>query len=346
MNNELYIKRCLELAAAGLGNVAPNPMVGCVIVHNDKIIGEGYHIVYGGPHAEVNAINSVKDKELLKESTLFVNLEPCVHFGKTPPCTDLIIEHKIPRVVISSIDCYSEVQGKGVRKLQKAGVNVTMNILSPENRELNKRFYTFYEKQRPYIILKWAQTINGYIDIKREKAEHKGPAWITNKYSDILVHKWRAEESSIIVGTNTALNDNPQLNVRHFNGNNPIRIVIDKELRLPRELHLFDNKQKTLVFTEEEKADEINIEYIKIDFKKALCSQILDELYRRKIMSIIIEGGKALLESFMQAGLWDEARVFICNRTFDNGSEAPLIHGKLIATEDIFGDKLVYYKNI
>ena len=344
MDNEFYIKRCLELAKMGLGNVSPNPMVGCVIVHDEKIIGEGYHILYGGPHAEVNAINSLRDKELLKDSTLFVNLEPCVHFGKTPPCTDLILESGIPRVVISSIDCYSEVQGKGVRKLVKAGVKVTQNILSTQNRELNKRFFTYYEKKRPYIILKWAQTINGYIDIKRDDST-KGPAWITNEYSDILVHKWRAEEDSIIVGTNTALNDDPQLNVRHCTGKNPVRIVIDRNLSLPKTLNLFDNKQQTIVLTEDKNEKQSNIEYIKILFDKDLPSAMLDELYKRKIQSIIVEGGRYLLDSFIESGLWDEARIFICNKTFTDGNEAPKLDGKLIAEDNIHGDKLIIMSN-
>ena len=345
MKAETYIKRCLDLAKMGLGNVSPNPMVGCVIVYNDKIIGEGYHVHYGGPHAEVNAINSVKDKELLKESTLYVNLEPCVHFGKTPPCTDLILECEIPKVVISSIDCYSEVQGKGVRKLVKAGVDVTNNVLSSQNRELNKRFFTYYEKKRPYVILKWAQTINGYIDIKRDDSSRTGAAWITNEYSDILVHKWRAEEDSIIVGTNTALTDNPQLNVRHCKGKDPVRIVIDRKLRLPKTLNLFDNNQPTIVFTEDKNEKEGNIEYLKIMFDKNLSFNILDELYKRKIQSIIVEGGRYLLDTFIEAGLWDEARVFICNKTFNEGNEAPKLNGRLISEDDIHGDKMITMSN-
>ena len=329
----------------GMGNVAPNPMVGCVIVHNNKIIGEGYHIKYGGPHAEVNAINSVKDKELLKDSTLYVNLEPCAHYGKTPPCTDLILEYNIPNVIISHLDCYSEVAGKGARKLRKAGVNVMLGTKARLSRELNKRFYTFHEKKRPYIILKWAQTIDGFIDLKRDRNKAEGAAWITNEYSDILVHKWRSEEDSIIVGSNTAFNDNPQLNVRHYYGRNLTRIVIDRELRLPVNLNLFDDTQPTIVLTEKDKNDTDNTKYVKIDFTKEICSQIIEVLYKRRIQSIIVEGGKTLLESFINAGLWDEARVFTCNCLFGEGMESPKISHNLIYTENIAGDTLLIYRN-
>ncbi len=318
-----YISRCIELGRAGLGNVQPNPMVGCVIVQNGVIIGEGGHQYYGGPHAEANAINSVKDK--------------------TPPCTDLILSYNIPNVVISNIDCFSEVAGKGVKKLEKAGVNVTLGTLARESLELNKRFFTFYEKKRPYIILKWAQTIDGFIDIKRDDNSKRGATWITNEYSDILVHKWRSEEDAIMVGTNTALNDNPKLNVRHYHGRNPLRIIIDRNLRLPSHLNLFDKSQSTLVFTESDKLSDANIEYVKIDFNANVCKQMLDVLFSKKVQSVIIEGGKVLLESFINGGLWDEARVFIGNKTFEDGKQAPVISGKLVSKEEIAGDTLLFY---
>lgn len=320
-------------------------MVGCVIVYNDIIIGEGFHQYYGGPHAEVNAINSVKNKELLKESTLYVNLEPCVHFGKTPPCTDFILEHKISEVVISTLDSYNEVAGKGVGNLRKAGVNVTLGIMSDESRELNKRFFTYHEKKRPYIILKWAQTLDGYIS-SNSKLQTPNSNHITDEYSDILTHKWRSEEDSIIVGTNTAINDNPQLNVRNYPGRNLLRIVIDRNLRLPKTLNLFDKSQQTLVFTETNPSPqsiEKNLEYVYIDYKKERCRQILDVLYNKRIQSIIVEGGKILHESFINEGLWDEARVLIGNKSFGEGLQAPKLEGKIVSRENIGEDILLKY---
>ena len=342
---EAYMKRCLQLAAKGMGNVAPNPMVGCVIVYQDKIIGEGYHQKYGEAHAEVNAINAVEDKELLKNVTLYVNLEPCAHYGKTPPCADLIIEHKIPYVIIGSIDTNSLVSGKGIEKLAKAGIDVKIGVLEKECKELNKRFFTFYDKKRPYIILKWAQTKNGFIDNKRTEDNIGNALQITNRESKILVHKWRSEEQAIMVGTNTALLDNPQLTVREVNGKNPLRITIDKWLRIPKSYHLFDKSTPTLVFTAVDMPSENNLEYVKIDFDKDVIMQISNELYKRNIQSLIVEGGELLLKSFIESNCWDEARVFISDITIGRGVNAPILNGNPVSKENIKDDKLwIYYK--
>jgi len=351
------MQRCIELARNGLDNVAPNPVVGCVIVSNGKIIGEGYHRKYGEAHAEVNAINSVKDKENLKTATLYVNLEPCCYHGKTPPCTDLIIRHKIPKAVIGCTDPAPKVSGKGIEQLKGAGCKVTYGTLERECKELNRRFFTFNEKKRPYIMLKWAQTMDGFIT--NGKGE---PAWISNELSHTLVHKWRSEEQAIMVGTNTAHLDNPQLNVREWSGKNPLRVVLDKTLRLSKDLHLFDRSIPTVVFTSCEKKSQKNLEYVNIDFKNPIIPQILEELYRREIQSIIIEGGAELLNSFIKNDIWDEMRVFIGNKIFGNGIKAPELPGPTpipgarevpthrnsnigFKKEDIAGDELLIFRN-
>ncbi len=342
---EAYMKRCLQLAAKGMGNVAPNPMVGCVIVYQDKIIGEGYHQKYGEAHAEVNAINAVEDKELLKNATLYVNLEPCAHYGKTPPCADLIIEHKIHYVIIGSIDTNSLVAGKGIEKLAKAGIDVKIGVLEKECKELNKRFFTFYDKKRPYITLKWAQTKNGFIDNKRTEDTIGKALQITNLESKKLVHKWRSEEQAIMVGTNTALLDNPQLTVREVNGKNPLRITIDKWLRIPKSYHLFDKSTPTLVFTAVDTPSVNNLEFVKIDFDNDVIMQISNELYKRNIQSLIVEGGELLLKSFIESNCWDEARVFISDITIGRGVNAPILNGNPVSKENIKDDKLwIYYK--
>jgi len=355
-NQESFMNRSFELARNGLGTVAPNPMVGCVIVSNGKIIGEGFHQKYGEAHAEVNAINSVKDKENLKTATLYVNLEPCAHHGKTPPCTDLILKHKIPKVIIGCIDS-SEVSGKGIAKLKRAGCNVIVGILENEARALNERFFTFYEKKRPFIILKWAQTMDGFIT--NGKGE---PNRISNELSHTLVHKWRSEEGAIMVGTNTAHLDNPQLNVREWSGKNPLRVVLDKTLRLSKNLHLFDQSIPTVVFTSCEKKAHKNLEYVNIDFENNVIPQILEELYKREIQSIIIEGGSQLLHSFLKNDSWDEMRVFISNKIFGNGIKAPELPSTPafrdareaspyknsnieFKKEDIAGDELLIFNN-
>lgn len=337
--------RCLELGRLGAGDVAPNPMVGSVIVHNGKIIGEGFHRKYGGPHAEVNAINAVSDPEMLKKSTLYVSLEPCAHYGLTPPCSDLIIEKEIPEVVIGTVDPFSEVAGKGIEKLEKAGVKVTLGVLEKECRELNKRFFTFHERKRPYVILKWAQTIDGFIDVKRSPESFGEPTWITGDLALQLVHKIRSEESAILVGTNTAEKDNPSLTVRHWPGKNPYRLVLDKKLRLPGSLNLLNGLQKTLVFNARRNGEEGLTSFVKIDPEKEILPQIMAELYRRNILSVIVEGGRQLLESFFYNGLWDEAHVFIGETFFYDGIRAPQIKGKLVASETLGNDQLKIFKN-
>ena len=343
--NEKYMKRCLELAKQGLGNVAPNPMVGCVIVYDDRIIGEGYHIKCGEAHAEVNAINSVKDISLLTSSTLYVNLEPCSHTGKTPPCTDLIIKNNIPHVVTGSKDTNTDVAGRGADKLRAAGIDVTEGIMDKENRELNRRFFTYHEKERPYIILKWAQTIDGFIDAERSADESAEPLWITNDLCRTVVHKWRSEEQAIMVGTNTAEKDDPQLNVRNWSGNDPLRLVLDRTLRLPEGLKLFDKSIPTIVFTEKKKKNEENLEYIRVDFNKDVIKEVLDELYKRQQQSVIVEGGTILMQSFIDNGLWDEIRLFIGNRFFGKGVRAPEFSADLVSEDELDGSKLFVFRN-
>ncbi|HEY0030537.1 MAG TPA: bifunctional diaminohydroxyphosphoribosylaminopyrimidine deaminase/5-amino-6-(5-phosphoribosylamino)uracil reductase RibD [Bacteroidia bacterium] len=342
-NQETYMKRCLELAVKGLGLTAPNPMVGCVIVHEGQIIGEGYHEQYGQAHAEVNAINSVQDKTLLKNSTLYVNLEPCSHYGKTPPCADLIIENAIPYVVIGSIDSNSLVSGKGIEKLARAGIDVKVGILEDECKKLNKRFFTYHEKKRPYIILKWAQTADGFIDVKRNEENTSKPVQISNSDSKKLLHLWRSQEQAIMIGTNTALLDNPQLTVREVKGKNPLRITVDKWLRIPKHFHLFDKSTPTLLFTSLTETSQANLEFKKIDFDKPVLPQIMEELYDRNIQSVLIEGGELLLNSFIDAGLWDAARVFISEKTLGKGVHAPVLESSPVIRENISGDKLLFY---
>jgi diaminohydroxyphosphoribosylaminopyrimidine deaminase / 5-amino-6-(5-phosphoribosylamino)uracil reductase len=335
INHENYMRRCIELAKTGMGNTAPNPMVGSVIVHAGKIIGEGFHQKFGEAHAEVNAINNVVDKSLLSNACLYVNLEPCSHFGKTPPCSDLIIQHKIPRVIIANVDPHPVVKGKGIEKLRKAGVDVITNVLNEEGEELNRRFFLFQRKSRPYIILKWAQTEDGFIDVERSFRQPQRPTWITTEEARMLVHKWRAEEQAIMVGTNTAFLDNPMLNVREWTGNDPVRIVIDQSLRLPKNLHLFDGRVETLVFTSQEIDFDVNdtVEYITIPFNEYLPEKILGELYRRQIQSVIIEGGTKLINTFLKANLWDEARVFTGDKYFGKGIPAPNMESSPTLTE-------------
>ena len=327
--------RCLELALNGLGHTATNPLVGCVIVHDSHIIGEGYHHIYGGLHAEVNAINSVADKSLLQNATLYVNLEPCSHWGKTPPCADLIIENKIPNVVVGTKDIYEEVNGRGIERLRNAEVNVEVGILEKESLKLNKRFFTFNIKKRPYIILKWAQTTDGYI--AREDHSSK---WISNEYSRLLTHQWRSEETAIMVGTNTAIYDNPNLSTRDMKARNPTRIVLDRELKLPQTHHLFDEAIPTIVFTEKLKESSDNLSFVQLDFaSKDFLKHALEYLHNIGIQSIIIEGGAKLLQSFIDEELWDEARVFEAGKVFfENGIEAPKIKKlpskKIVIDED------------
>jgi len=342
ISHETYIKRCIELAKNGLGTTYPNPLVGSVIVHNGKIIGEGWHRKSGESHAEVIAIDSVKNKELLKESTIYVSLEPCSHFGKTPPCADLIIQHKIPRVVIGTIDPFAKVCGSGIAKLKKSGIKVEVGFLENECRELNKRFFTFHQKKRPYIILKWAQTQNGFI-APLQKKETK-PVWISNEFSRQLVHKWRAEEQAIMVGTNTVLQDNPRLDIRSWTGENPIRIVLDRELKITSGFSVYNKSVKTIFITEKERLSEHeNQVFEKIDFNKNVNIGILDVLYKHQIQSVIVEGGAVLLESFIKNDLWDEARVFTSDLSFEKGIKAPEFNTNKAAIKNDISDNTLEY---
>lgn len=339
------MERCLELAINGLGKVAPNPMVGAVIVYNKCVIGEGYHKQFGMPHAEVNAIQSVKDISLLKNSTLYVNLEPCAYIGKTPPCSDLIIEKKIPRVVIGTSDPNVLVAGKGIDKLKNHGVQVEVDILKDECRELNRRFFTFHEKKRPYIILKWAQTSDGFIDTVRKTGEPIGINWISHPLSRMLVHKWRSEEQGILAGTNTVLIDNPKLTVREWEGRNPVRIILDRTLRIPGGASINDDSAPTLIFNEKQSRKNGTIEWIRIPFNGNDLGPVLDNLYQREILSVIVEGGKEILEYFITNNLWDEARVFLGEKQFNQGLKAPEIKGKLVSEELLLTDQLCIYRN-
>jgi len=329
--HEKYIRRCIELAKNGLPSSMPNPSVGAVIVYKNKIIGEGYTSPYGGAHAEVNAIHNVKDKSLLEKSTIYVSLEPCSHFGKTPPCCDLILEHKIPNIVIGTFDPNIKVAGNGIKKLIESGKNVIVGILENECIDSNKRFFTFHQKKRPYIILKWAESQNGYI-APNTKQEQK-PVWISNEYSRQLVHKWRSEEQAILVGTQTVIDDNPKLNVRDWTGKNPIRIVLDQNNRISKESHIFDNQAKTIVLSSSE-----------IDFNQNIAIQIANFLFENNIQSVIIEGGSQTLQTFANENLW-EARVFKGNIFFDNGIKAPVLKSKWTERHFILEDELLIYKN-
>lgn len=348
MTHTFFMQRCLDLAAQGIGNVAPNPPVGAVIVYQNRIIGEGYHQQYGQAHAEPNAINSVlpQDKHLLSQSTLYVSLEPCAHFGKTPPCSDLIIKTGIPKVVIASPDPFELVNGQGIEKLRAAGIEVTIDILQTEANWLMRRFLTYHQQQRPYIILKWAQTANHFI-----APTNKQQQWISNSFAKMLTHRWRTEEQAILVGTNTALADNPQLTARLWIGKQPLRLVIDRYGRLQNKpLHLLDNSLPTVVFTQthpNQNVNQANLQYIPINFEHQPLQQILHFLYQQKIQSVIVEGGAALLNSFIDANLWDEARVFTAPIYWDNGLTAPLLsNAKLHQKQKIDDNCLTIFTNL
>ncbi len=335
--------RCIQLGKKGLGTTAPNPMVGCVIVHNDKIIGEGFTNPYGGAHAEVNAINSVKDKKLLSNAVLYVSLEPCSHFGKTPPCTNLIIEHKIPEVFIGLQDPHDKVAGRGIEKLKASGCKVTIGVLEKECRVHHKRFLSFQEKKRPYIILKWAETEDGFMaPASKMRAKNPTPFWITNTYSKQLVHKWRSEEQAILVGTNTVLADNPKLNVRNWEGKHPIRVILDKDLNVPSNFHVLNAKIKTIVLTQTDDSSKYlnGIDYELIDFSSEIVQQICSVLFKHSITSLFVEGGSKTLQTFIDSDLWDEARIFKGTTTFNSGIPSPKISGKLIETKPIISDTL------
>lgn len=342
--HQQYIKRCIELAKNGLGTTYPNPLVGSVIVYNDEIIGEGWHRKTGEPHAEVNAINSVKDKSLLSKATIYVSLEPCSHFGKTPPCCDLIIAHNIPNVVIGTIDPFAKVAGNGIKKLMEAGKNVTVGVLEDECNELNRRFFTFHTQKRPYIILKWAESQDGFIAPTTK--DQQEPVWITNTFSRQLVHKWRTEEQAIIVGTNTVLEDNPKLDARDWYGQNPVRIVLDKSGKINQDYHVKDQKSKTIVITEQENLTSTeNLIYENCIFDIRLVFSICTILYKNNIQSVIIEGGSQTLQSFIDANLWDEARVFKGATSFSTGIKSPTISHKKTTKQGILKDELLIFFN-
>jgi diaminohydroxyphosphoribosylaminopyrimidine deaminase/5-amino-6-(5-phosphoribosylamino)uracil reductase len=337
MNHIRYMSRALELAEWGRGYVSPNPLVGCVIVYEDTILGEGWHREYGGPHAEVHAVQSIKDRGLLPESTVYVSLEPCAHWGKTPPCANFLVDNRVKRVVIAATDPNPLVGGKGIEILKNAGIEVVTGIMEKEARWQNRRFFTQIEKQRPYVILKWAETKDGFL--ARENFDSK---WISNTQSRQLVHKWRAEEDAVLIGKNTAAYDNPRLDVRDWVGKNPVRIVLDSRLDLPGGLKIFDGKIPTLVFNTLQSASKENVAWIKLEEIHPL--PILEQLYSRKIQSLIVEGGSQVLQEFIQAGLWDEARVFTSPTHFERGIPAPALNQNPSETLSIGTDRLdIYY---
>lgn len=336
------MQRCLQLAHYGEGRVAPNPMVGAVLVHKDKIIGEGFHKKWGEAHAEVVCLQSVKAEQqhLIHESTLYVSLEPCSHYGKTPPCADLIIQHRIPRVVVGCADPYGEVSGRGINKLKRAGIEVMVGVLERECRALNKRFVLFQEGRRPYIILKWAQSADGKI-----AGENFKRMAISNEYTARLVHRWRSQNMGILVGTNTALADDPELTTRFWPGNNPVRLVLDKTLCLPLSLKLFDGQHKTIVFNNTTNKTHSNVEYDQLNFDGPIVPQIVEALYNLNIQSVMVEGGAQMLQSFIDAEMWDEAYV-ITNQHLSIGKGIPAPHLKehrLLNTQPIFSDTIHSY---
>lgn len=352
IKHKIYIKRCLQIAKNGFGTTRPNPSVGAVIVHQNKIIGEGFTSPFGSNHAEVNAINAVKNKKLLKEATIYVTLEPCSHFGKTPPCADLIVKHQLKQVVIGCLDTNSLVAGKGVERLRNANIEVIVGVLEDECRIHHKRFFTVQEKKRPYIILKWAETKDGFV-APFSKNENK-PFFISNTYSQQVVHRLRSKEHAILVGTNTVLADNPKLNVRSWYGKNPVRIVLDRTLRIPESASILDESIKTIVLTEKsdqeneikKKNQEVkdNLIFEQIDFSEKLARQICAVLYKHNIQSLIIEGGTQTLQVFIDENLWDEAFVFVGDSHLKDGIKSPEIKKKY-AQEDIKNDVLKRYTN-
>jgi diaminohydroxyphosphoribosylaminopyrimidine deaminase/5-amino-6-(5-phosphoribosylamino)uracil reductase len=339
--------RAIELGKKALGTAAPNPMVGCVIVHDEKIIGEGYTSRYGGAHAEVNAINSVKNKALLKEATLYVTLEPCSHYGKTPPCADLIAKHKIPKVVVGLRDPNEKVAGAGLKKLKATGCEVVVGVLEKECREHHKRFLTFQEKKRPYIILKWAETKDGFIaPLSKKRATSPEPFWITNIHSRQLVHQWRSEEMAVLVGTKTVLDDNPKLTLRDWAGKSPVRVVLDRSLKIFDSFHVLDGSVKTVVFTEKKgNSPSDTLVYETISFGNDMAKQLCKGLYNHSITSVIIEGGSQTLQTFIDANLWNEARIFKADALFENGIVAPSINGTILFEQQISTDTLTYLTN-
>lgn len=335
-----YMQRALELAERGRGTTSPNPMVGCVIVHQGQIIGEGWHRMYGQGHAEVNAVASVENAGLLSESTCYVTLEPCAHYGKTPPCADLLIKHRVKRVVVAVKDSNPLVGGKGIARMVEAGIQVDYGVLEAEARELNSRFFTAIEKQRPFILLKWAQTADGFI--ARKNFDSK---WISNESSRQLVHQWRADEDAIMVGTNTARYDNPRLNVRGVVGSDPLRVVIDKRLSLPANLNLFDANQATVCYNLVKTESHPHLDYVKLE-ETDFITQLMADLHKRRVQSVLVEGGATLLNSFIENDLWDEARVFQSQTIFGEGIAAPVVSKELVEIHSVQGDELRIFRKL
>jgi diaminohydroxyphosphoribosylaminopyrimidine deaminase/5-amino-6-(5-phosphoribosylamino)uracil reductase len=337
----VFMERALQLAALGREWVSPNPMVGCVIVHDGLIIGEGFHQKYGEAHAEVNAVNAVINKELLYEATVYVTLEPCAHFGKTPPCADLLIKHKIKKVIVCNLDPFPQVSGTGVKKLQEAGIEVVVGVLAQEGEELNKRFFKAHRFGLPYIVIKWAETSDGYV------AQKDGnPLAISNTTTNITVHRWRAEEAGILVGTNTILNDNPQLNARNWpEANNPTRIIIDRNLRIQGDFHILDQKQKTLIYNLHKNQSIDNLEYIKIESEIDFLNKMLSSLKNRGINSILVEGGPQLIQSFFEEQLYDEIRIIKSDNPIKEGINAPKVPSgiPLIKNYSILNDQIFIF---
>ncbi|HKG08270.1 MAG TPA: bifunctional diaminohydroxyphosphoribosylaminopyrimidine deaminase/5-amino-6-(5-phosphoribosylamino)uracil reductase RibD [Pedobacter sp.] len=347
MTDDIYMQRCLELAELGMANVSPNPMVGCVIVHNDHIIGEGYHAKFGAAHAEVNAVNAVLEKygdhaaSMLSEATAYVSLEPCSHFGKTPPCADLLIRHRIKKVVIGNEDPFADVNGKGIEKLKHAGIDVKTGVLQEQCSQLNRRFLTRITQQRPYIILKWATTANGYFAPKNTVQE-----WISGPLAKKLVHKWRTEEDAILIGKRTAISDDPLLTTREWSGKNPVRILIDRQLQVPPTSQIFNDQAKTVILNEVKTKVNGNVNHIQMeDMQHYLPQKIAFQLYLMDIQSVIIEGGANTLTQFINAGLWDEARVFTSSTSWKEGVQSPQINGLITDQLNIQRDRLTIYQN-
>lgn len=339
--DEIYMQRCLELASCGAGSVEPNPRVGSVIVYQDRIIGEGYHRQYGGPHAEVNAVASVENREQLRQSTLYVNLEPCAHEGKTPPCASMIARLGIPRVVIGTVDPFEQVNGKGIAIMESAGCQVTTGVLEEKSKDINRRFFTFHKEKRPYIILKWAQSADGFIDRERDPQDGSWPEWITDEVCRFMVHKWRTEEPGIMVGANTAILDNPQLTARLYPGRQPVRILVDPHLRVPGNLKLFDSSARVIVLNGLKDEEQGHICLRKIDLGR-MPGSLLTALYEEGLQSVIVEGGARLLQTFIDSGKWDEARIFTGPVQFGKGVRAPVSAGRCISESAAGNSRLAF----
>jgi diaminohydroxyphosphoribosylaminopyrimidine deaminase/5-amino-6-(5-phosphoribosylamino)uracil reductase len=344
LHDNMYMNRCLSLAAIAQSYVAPNPMVGAVLVVDNQIISEGYHHKYGLPHAEPNAIHAVKNKSLLQKATLYVNLEPCSHFGKTPPCANLIVESGIPKVVIGTLDPNPKVAGRGVKILQEAGIEVKIGVLEKKCRSLNRRFFVYQEEKRPFVLLKWAQTADGFID-KIRTSNNESPVSISNNFTQQLTHKMRSENQSILVSTNTVILDNPSLTVRHWSGKNPIRIALDRRGLIPESYNIVNGKSQTLIFTQNPKPSAHNLEYIYHDFESQSLKDILNEIYKRGIHSVLVEGGAKLLTSFIASGLWDEANIEISKQLLIDGVKAPIINKLASDNSEFEGHKWLHFYN-